>query len=601
MVVDTNTAGPNIAPALLQDFTRDSENHHFLYNGYSYLTSHWPEISGFLYDPSYGTSSLASTTLLAGCVLGTGAAASSLSAATRGHYFSKPGKVIVGRKAERQLHFWLKPWAESRIGDRFYHMEIVGPTGQAKTSLMEYLAYQDLRDGMTVVIVETVGDFAGKMIRHADELGAPKFVLDPSLDHDSPEYIKWNPLSGDKERVAEQIADAVVNMDNSKESFFQEFGSVVLRRMFYIAEAYATSQGKQPTIRLVRDLLADPKTLDNVLDITHNQDGGRKRKEKKGPVSVRLESLDPDTKFWVEKQWLGGWDDRMRNNFTAGLQSVIDTLLAHREIADTFSPEPGEKQLDIASALKVSGALIVLRIDSSRYSKATMAAASLLLQRLQQAAESRPDYSDPPAMFYLDEIHNLMGFHNQSIAQNYANWLTLVRKKMVGVVHAYQSYGLIPEMLFRVLQTNARSKLISGGLGYEDANSARMTFGHAEKTERSTRRTKHIFSWIPPTVSEGTKVDEQPVLSIRQIQQLPRGYWYYQETRNGKQLPPVRVKAGKAPEYGLKTFLANRLLSKPARRKACEDYLPGPDERSTKTKTPNETGETKEKREKQEA
>ena len=541
----------NENPVLPQDFTKDDSGHHFLYNAYTYLAERVPDLLSYVHDPAYGLATVSSAAVLAGGLFGLGAGAAKLQALAREHLFAQPGTVIIGRRADDLKDFFLVPWALSRLADRFYHLEVVGPTGQAKTSLLEYLAYQDLRDGMSVVIVETVGDFAGKMIRHADDLGRPTFVFDPSMDPSSEDFVKWNPLSGDKERVAEQIADAVVNMDNSKESFFQEFGSVVLRRMFYIAEAYASSQGKQPTIRLVRDLLADPATLDTALGIHRDDDGGRRKKRKDAPVNIRKDQLDPDTEFWVEKQWLGGWDDRMRNNFTAGLQSVIDTLLAHKEIADAFSPEPGDKQLDIAAALDTPGCLIVLRIDSSRYAKATTAAASLLLQRLQQAAETRPDYTAPPAIFYLDEIHNLMGFHNESIAQNYARWLTLVRKKMVGVVHAYQSYGLIPEKLNRVLQTNARSKLVSGGLGYEDAHQARMTFGHAQKTEKSTRRTRRAFSWVPPTVSEGEKTEEQPVLSIRGLQQLKRGYWWYQETRDGEQLPPRKIKAGRAPNHRL--------------------------------------------------
>ena len=60
-------------------------------------------------------------------------------------------------------------------------MERNGPTtGHAKTSLMECLAHQDLRAGTTVRIVETVGDFTDKMIKHAATLGKPTFVFDPS-------------------------------------------------------------------------------------------------------------------------------------------------------------------------------------------------------------------------------------------------------------------------------------------------------------------------------------------------------------------------------------------------------------------------------------
>jgi hypothetical protein len=554
----------------LENLIYDESGRHFIPRAVDYLTGNWPEISAYLQDPAYTTAGISSAALFGTCLIGGTLGAAKLQSMAREYLHSRPGSVRIGRRAESDLDFFLAPWMQSRAADRFYHMEIVGPTGQAKTSLMEYLAYQDLRDGMTVVIVETVGDFANKMIRHADTLGKPKFVLDPSRA----DTIKWNPLSGDKTRIAEQIADAVVNMDNSKESFFQEFGSVVLRRMFYVAEAYATSKGLQPTIRLLRNLLSSPKHLDDALGIDRTTERRKNNKDKRASedtLTIAVEGLDADTRFWVEEQWLGLWDDTMRTRFTAGLQSVIDTLLAHPEIADAFSPGPGEEQLDIAAALDTPGSLVVLRIDSARYARATNAAASLLLQRLQQAAETRPDYTAPPAILYLDEIHNLMGFHNESIAQNYARWLTLVRKKMVGVVHAYQSYGLIPERLNRVLQTNARTKLVSGGLGYEDRHQARMTFGQTRKTERSTRRTHRIFSWAPPTVSEGEKETEQPYLDDEELRTLRRGYWYYQETRDGHELPPVKIHAGRAPKHRFQK-VANVFIGGPY---AGEDVTPG--------------------------
>lgn len=547
--------------APLQSLADGADGHHFLYDAHEYLTVHGADVSPYLHDPSYTAAVAAALALYGGSVVAAGAGLGKLQAAARGHLFARPGTVRIGRRAESALDYFRAPAVLWRFEDRFYHLEVVGPTGQAKTSLLEYLAYQDLRDGLTVVIVETVGDLAFKCEAQARVLGRPIFKFDPSSEGG----LKLNPLSGEKARVAEQIAEAVVNMDNSKESFFQEFGSVVLRRMFYIAEAYASLVGREPTIRLLRNLIASPAELDRALGIQTGNDvpGKKGRPKKRAPVTVNNDKLDADTRFWVEHQWLGAWDDTMRTRFTAGLQSVIDTLLAHRDIADAFSPEPGDEQLDIRAAIDTPGSLVVLRVDAARYAKAVTAAASLLMQRLQQAAESRPDHVAPPAILYLDEIHNLLGFHNESIAMNYSRWLTLIRKKRVGVVHAYQSYALIPERLYRVLQSNARAKLVSGGQGYHDAEETRLTMGHATKTETSTRRTRRPFSLMPPTVSEGRRSSEQPIYDLSEVRRIPRGEWLYQETRDGYLMAPVKVLAGKAPEHRARRF---RQFRRPALR-----------------------------------
>lgn len=535
----------------MQALSPDGQGHGLVYHGYEALAHNViPAVAPYAQDPAYLAASVASAALVGAVGVAGVTGGARLTADTRRRLLHHPGDVALGRRDETWYDAILRSWVTSRFVDRFYHMEVIAPTGGAKTSLLEYIVRQDLEHGWTVVIVEVVGDLAEKAVKHAEELGREVIEFNPSKSG----TLKWNMLWGEKTSVAEQMADAVVNIDASKESFFAEFGSIVLRRMFYVTEAYARTQNIEPTIKLLRKILTSADELDNVLGIVTRDAGkpnGRsqnRRNQNQGPVTVKLEGLDEDTRFWIEHAWLGSWDARMKHQFTAGLQSIIENFCAHPEVTAALCPEPGEAQMDIRGAINTPGALVILRVDAAQYSKTAIGVASLLMQRLQQAAETRPDHVASPAMFFLDEIHNLLGFHNESIASSYSRWLTLIRKKNCAVVHAYQSYSLIPEKLFDVLQTNARSRAIGGGLRGKDVERASAALGHTQKTKRDFRRTRHFLSFRMPEMSEGSRTEEQTYYDLADIESLERGQWLWQETRNGRQLPPVKFRAPRAPK-----------------------------------------------------
>ncbi len=113
---------------------------------------------------------------------------------------------------------------------------------------------------------------------------------------------------------------------------------------------------------------------------------------------------------------------------------------------------------------------------------------------------------------------------------------------------AYQSFSLLPSPLKESLATNARNKLISGGLQGEDAEEAIRMLGRTEEEVRDYRRTFKGFLGGPGTFSVGRRRQMVPRVSEEELVYLPRGWWHCSRVRRGRQQRPVPVKAGRAPK-----------------------------------------------------
>ncbi len=111
-----------------------------------------PEIAQAVQDPTtwvLGTAALfGAGALLAGTRAGYGPVLD------LGHraLFRDPGEVLVGHRPQKPLG--RRP-VYLPLRDRFTGVQMVAPMGQAKTSTLEWLAYQDLKSRLSVVVIET--------------------------------------------------------------------------------------------------------------------------------------------------------------------------------------------------------------------------------------------------------------------------------------------------------------------------------------------------------------------------------------------------------------------------------------------------------------
>jgi hypothetical protein len=496
----------------------------------------------FLEEPEEALAGLADPNLWLGAAFlaAGGFAAPATSRLAGRQLFGQPGEMVLGRKTGRPFDALLGAHVTQRLSDAFTSTQVVGPPGQGKTTLLLGMAVQNLLAGVTVFVLETGGDLGLQLLPYARALGRPVYYFDPPEPEGT---MKWNPLSGDPEKVAEQVVATVITAGASGEVFFENFTAEVLRNLVMTVTACAQNRGEEPTIDRLTRFLTDREFRNDQLGIV---DVGKK---KGGPVRVDVPGLDDEARLWWEQEYHGDWSPQQRTVFTQGLRSALRRLYGRSIVREALCPAPGEPHFDIGEVLD-SGGLIVMRVTQGGAGPASsLAAATWILQRLQQEVLDRPRYSYP-VMVYLDELHNIIGHHNPAPAHSFSGYLAQSRQKNVGNFLSYQTFGMLPTHVKEIVVGTALNKLISGGLGPHDAREVQEMMGYeeGEVTDIRHTRSRRILSSFPSSsVSVGRRQQDLPRYTVDDIRAVPRGRWLYSPVRRGRLLPPVLVQARPVP------------------------------------------------------
>jgi hypothetical protein len=142
----------------------------------------------------------------------------------------------------------------------------------------------------------------------------------------------------------------------------------------------------------------------------------------------------------------------------------------------------------------------------------------------------------------------MLGHQNSEGAQAFSQLVTQSRRRHVAFHFAYQSFSLLPDTFKYALQSNARTKLISGGLQGRDAEEALGILGRTEEELHDYRRTYSGLFGGKSTFSEGRRRQTVNRVSEEELVYLPRGWWHLSRYRSGRQRHPIPVHACRAPE-----------------------------------------------------
>ena len=261
--------------------------------------------------------------------------------------------------------------------------------------------------------------------------------------------------------------------------------------------------------------------------------------------TVNAKNLPRRTRGYWEDLYYGQYGKRERTQFVAGLHAVIDALLAQEIVEVALSPKEGEPVLDLSEALRSPG-LTLVSVPQGAAPATSRMLSTWMMEYFRQAVLARGD-GGYPASAYFDEVHSMLGHANSEASLAFSSLVTQSRRRHVAFNFAYQSFSLLPSPLKESLATNARNKLISGGLQGEDAEEAIRMLGQTEEEVRDYRRTMKGLLGGPGTFSVGRRRQTVPRVSEEELVYLPRGWWHLSRVRRGRQQRPVPVKAGRAP------------------------------------------------------
>lgn len=472
-------------------------------------------------------------------------------------------EITLGKRREKGSDRLIDPSVRISFDDRCKGVQVVAPTGQCKTALFKDMILQDLYRGRSVFMLDTDGDLSSELLAYAGPSGVGDrfFYFDPTNLG-----MKWNPLKGPVARVAEQAVDTIESAARGTE-FYQDFDADVLRNMVHAAHAYACSKGECPTLMLVQEFLADRRSLMEKLNV---------RKDEEGRYGVLAPFIKSETKVWFEQEFFG-WSERTQRESTISLNNLLRRLFSTPETIETLTPKteedgaPADFEIDLRRALSTGG-LVVFRIPSNTLGSITsQTIATWILQHLQQETLERPKREHTPLCVYLDEIPAILGRHNTKAARSFSRWIARIRNHRMAVHLAYRSFSQLPRELEDVLADNVRNKLISGGLYGQDARDAQNLLRHSPQGVGDAGRQERTNFLGLRRRSRSSRMVEKSRYTLEEIEELPLGYWFFEEVTRGRQTDALVFEAhrSQSPEV-LEKRVRERNRRRKAKRKSCE-------------------------------
>lgn len=347
------------------------------------------------------------------------------------------------RKTPNSLHLGSAPTPEGRevpyylpAQIRDSHLHILGATGSGKSKLIEYMIRQDIEQGNGACLIDPHGDLYKDVLKYAIEHRCVDRVIpfDPTNDA---YVLGFNPISyqGDISFKAKQLREAcgkawgVQNWDDTPR----------LARWLYCIFYVLLEQNLTmlDSLTLVH-LSHTPKRAELVKKIQHPQ------------IRQLFQEIEQMRPHEIREQLESSYNRLFEflNN------TVIRRMFAQKETINFRS-------------LMNEGKILLCNLSTRNQKISTddrNLLGTLLLHEFYSNALLREPQERTPFYLYIDEFSN---FVSLDVAQGLAE----TRKFKLGYVLAHQDLAQLKEFdekLYKAVMTNARSKIVFGGLCDED-------------------------------------------------------------------------------------------------------------------------------------
>jgi Type IV secretion-system coupling protein DNA-binding domain len=290
--------------------------------------------------------------------------------------------------------------------DRTKHMYIIGKTGMGKSTLLENLAIQDIRNGEAVAFIDPHGQTAERLLEYVPEHRKKDVLYFAPFDMENP--IAFNVM----EDVGYDKRHLVVSglMSAFKKLWVDAWSA----RMEYILSntLLALLEYPESTLLDVNTMYTNKafrnKVVDNVKD----------------PVVKR---------FWTEE--FAGFTDKFAAEATPAIQNKVGQFTSNPLIRNIIGQ--AKSSFDLREMMDQKKILII-NLSKGRVGEVNaQLLGSILVTKIYLAAMSRADVSAtalnmlPQFYFYVDEFQN---FANQS----FADILSEARKYKLNLIIAHQ-------------------------------------------------------------------------------------------------------------------------------------------------------------------
>lgn len=300
----------------------------------------------------------------------------------------------------QQVPFGIKP------DDRRRHMYIIGKTGMGKTTLMENMVIQDIRNGHGVCFIDPHGDSVVKILDFVPPHRVNDVVYFNPADLEHP--IAFNILESVESRYKHLVASGLMGV------FTKIWANMWSSRMEYILNntilALLDSPGNTMlgVVRMYVDKKYRKKIVDNI--------------------------KDPMVKaFWVEE--FANYNERYRTEAVAPIQNKVGQFLSSGVIRNIIGQSKSTLDLrDIMDNRKI----LLLDLSKGKVGEDNSALlGAMIITKLQLAALSRVDIPEEERKdfyLYVDEFQNF-------VTDSFATILSEARKYRLNLIMGHQYIG----------------------------------------------------------------------------------------------------------------------------------------------------------------
>lgn len=298
-----------------------------------------------------------------------------------------------------------------KTDDRRRHMYIIGKTGMGKTTLMENMAIQDIRNGHGVCFIDPHGDSVAKILDFIPSSRVNDVVYFNPADLDHP--IAFNILEAVDTKYKHLVASGLMGV------FTKIWANTWSSRMEYILNNTILALLESPgntmlgIVRMYVDKKYRKKIVDNIKD----------------PM-VRA--------FWVDEY--ANYAEKYRTEAVAPIQNKVGQFLSSGIVRNIIG-QP-KSTLDLRSIMD-NKKILLLDLSKGKVGEDNSALlGAMIITKLQLAALSRVDVPEEERKdfyLYVDEFQNF-------VTESFATILSEARKYRLNLTMGHQYIGqLTPE------------------------------------------------------------------------------------------------------------------------------------------------------------
>jgi hypothetical protein len=328
-----------------------------------------------------------------------------------------------------------------RQSDRLHHMLLLGKTGTGKSTLLEFMAQQDIEDGQGLVLFDPHGDLVSKLASDVPP-GRRKDLLYWNVP-DTAQPVGFNPI----ERVPAQLRALAAS--SLMEAFGHQWASSWGPRLEHVLRNSILALLEQPEATLV-----------DILRLLHDHEYRRQ-------AALRV-AHEPVRKFWLEE--FESYPARFRAEVIAPVENKVGAFLSNPILYHIFSQR--QSAFDLREIMD-SGKILLVNLAKGKIgAESAMLFGALLLAQIQTTALSRADTPTQRRrnfFVYLDEFPSYT-------TSGLAGMLSELRKFGVGLVLANQHLSQMPPEVREAVLGNVGTQ-VCFRTGFVDAELLAKEFG----------------------------------------------------------------------------------------------------------------------------